>query len=210
MPISPETIAARALPGILALGGGRKLIAVAGPPGSGKSTLAEALVAALTDAGKRAQVVPMDGFHLDNRILEARGLLARKGCPDSFDADGFVALVRRIAAGENVAYPVFDRARDLAIAGAEVVDAATEFAVFEGNYLLLKTAPWCDLRAFWSFSLRIDEPRAELERRLVARWLAHGLPHDEAARRCAENDMPNADLVAESSGAADLVVGSGQ
>lgn len=209
MPISPQTIAAGALPEIMALAADRKLIAVAGPPGSGKSTLADALSVALADAGKSAQVVPMDGFHLDNRILEARGLLARKGCPESFDADGFVALVRRIARGEAVVHPVFDRARDLAIAGAGVVNAATEFVLFEGNYLLLDTAPWCDLRAHWSFTMRIDEPRAELERRLVGRWLAHGLPDAEAARRCAENDMPNADLVGEHSGPADLVVGSG-
>jgi len=209
MPISPDSIASRALPAIMALGGTRKLIAVAGPPGSGKSTLADALSAALADAGQSAQVVPMDGFHLDNRILEARGLLTRKGCPESFDADGFLALVRRIAAGESVAYPVFDRALDVAIAGAALLVPATEYVIFEGNYLLLDMPPWRDLRAYWSFALALEEPRAELERRLVDRWLRHGLSRAEAIRRCAENDMVNADLVLEGSGMADLVVTGG-
>jgi len=199
---------ATVLPRLMALGGTRKLVAIAGPPGSGKSTLADALCAALADVGRVAQVVPMDGFHLDNRILAARGLLDRKGCPDSFDASGFLALVRRIAAGETVAYPVFDRALDRAIAGAATLVEETEFVVFEGNYLLLNTRPWRDLRAYWSFSLRLEEPRAELERRLVARWLGHGLSHAEATRRCAENDLPNADLVAGNSAVADLVLGS--
>lgn len=202
----PQAAAARALPAILALGGGRKLIAIAGAPGSGKSSFADALCAALQETGRRAQVVPMDGFHLDNRILAARGLLARKGCPESFDAEGFVALVRRIAAGEAVAFPVFDRARDLAVAGAGMVTEATDYVLLEGNYLLLDSAPWRDLRALFSITLRIEVPRDELERRLVARWLAHGLSPAEAARRAADNDLVNADLMAARSGAADLVI----
>jgi len=208
LPISPETIVARALPAIMALDADRKLIAVAGPPGSGKSTLADALSAALARAGKLAQVVPMDGFHLDNRILEARGLLARKGCPESFDAQGFLALVRRIAAGQRVIYPVFDRSLDLAIAGAGALAADTEFVIFEGNYLLLDMAPWRALRAHWTFAVCLQETRAELQQRLVNRWLDHGLSRADATRRCAENDMQNVDLVRAHSGAADLVVGS--
>ena len=53
---------------------GRRLIALA-PPASGKSTLAAELVVAL---GSTSKLVPVDGFHLDNRLLEARGLRYRK------------------------------------------------------------------------------------------------------------------------------------
>jgi len=51
----------------------RKLIALGGPPCSGKSNMARRLADKLTAAGRTTQVVPMDGFHLDNRILQARG-----------------------------------------------------------------------------------------------------------------------------------------
>ena len=67
----------------------RRVVAIAGPPASGKSTLAAGLVAAIRGAGVHSQLVPMDGFHLDNRILSDRGILDRKGSPPSFDAMDF-------------------------------------------------------------------------------------------------------------------------
>jgi fructokinase len=54
----------------------RRVVAIAGPPASGKSTLAAGLVEAIRGAGVHSQLVPMDGFHLDNRILGDRGILA--------------------------------------------------------------------------------------------------------------------------------------
>ena len=57
----------------------RHLAAIAGPPASGKSTLAEAVVAHLVDAGLDAVLMPMDGFHLDNRLLEPRLQVGAKG-----------------------------------------------------------------------------------------------------------------------------------
>jgi pantothenate kinase len=206
MPSRPEDTAQTTLPHLLALKGSRKLIAVAGPPGSGKSSVSAALCSALQHVGYSASVVPMDGFHLDNGILMQRGLLERKGSPATFDAAGFLHLVRRIAAGEDVVYPVFDRDRDIAIAGAVHLSADTEFVIFEGNYLLLKDAPWCDLRPLWTLALAIDTPREVLAERLLQRWLDHGLPEPQARARRDLNDMPNADLVLSHSGAADLIV----
>ncbi|WEF22892.1 hypothetical protein [Paracoccus sp. S3-43] len=116
---------------------------MAGAPGSGKSTLAEALVARLDDA----VLVPMDGFHLDDRVLSARGLLARKGAVETFDAEGFAVLVERLALrGTEVIFPVFDRSREIAVAGAGVVAPHHRIVVIEGNYLLLDAAPWNRLR----------------------------------------------------------------
>ncbi len=80
----------------------------------------------------------MDGFHLDNRILDARGLRPRKGAPETFDAAGFIHMIRRLATEDEVIIPVFDRPRDIAIAGAQVIGATTKIAVVEGNYLLLE------------------------------------------------------------------------
>lgn len=122
----------------LAQTGQRVIIAVAGPAGSGKSTVAEALADAL---GPTAAVVPMDGFHLDNHILAARGLLPRKGAPETFDANGFVTLIQRLKAQDEVVIPVFDRQRDIAIAGARVIDASHRILLVEGSYLLLDEQP---------------------------------------------------------------------
>ena len=206
MPSRPEDTAQTTLPHLLALKGSRKLIAVAGPPGSGKSSVSAALCLALQNAGRSAAVVPMDGFHLDNAVLMQRGILERKGSPASFDAAGFVHLVRRISEGEDVIYPVFDRERDIAISGAAHLPSDTEFVLFEGNYLLLSDAPWNALRQLWTLSIGIDTPRDVLEYRLLQRWLDHGLPEQQARARRDANDMPNADLVLTDSAEPDLII----
>ncbi|MEM1366356.1 MAG: nucleoside/nucleotide kinase family protein [Pseudomonadota bacterium] len=175
---------------------GRTILAVAGPPGAGKSTAASAICSALNLKGARSRVVPMDGFHFDNRILEPAGLLARKGAPETFDAAGFVAQIKRLSErAEDVAIPVFDRQRDIAIAGAEQVPVKDDILIVEGNYLLLKEAPWSRLRAFWSESIFINPGMHVLEARLVQRWLNHGLSEAEARTRATENDIPNARIV---------------
>ncbi|WP_374425571.1 AAA family ATPase [Paracoccus sp. (in: a-proteobacteria)] len=186
---------------IAALGPGRRVIAVAGAPGSGKSTLAARLVEALENAA----LVPMDGFHLDDRLLEEDGLLSRKGAPETFDAAGCVALVARLRAGGEVIHPVFDRSRELAIAGAGRVPAGTRLVVVEGNYLLLDRAPWRDLAGLWDLSVMLEVPMGELRRRLTARWQALG---KDPARIEAHlhNDLANAETVLRQSLPADLVV----
>jgi pantothenate kinase len=184
---------------------GRVLIAIAGPPGAGKSTLAEALA----DQVAGAAVVPMDGFHLDNTVLEQRGLLARKGAPESFDAAGFLNMVTRLKRGEEVVIPVFDRARDIAIAGARVIGPEQRVLLIEGNYLLLDRAPWNGLAGFWDLTIGIEVPLPELEARLVQRWRDHGLMQGAAVARAMSNDIPNAQLVVAGSVSADLMIRQG-
>lgn len=181
--------------------GGRRLIALAGPPGSGKSTLAGAVAQALG-----APVVPMDGFHLDNRILEPRALLPRKGAPDTFDASGFLRLATALRAGGEVFYPVFDRALDIAIAGAGCVAAECDTVVLEGNYLLYDAPVWRELRPLWDLAIYLSVPEETLRRRLTRRWLDHGLAPAAAAARAEGNDMANARLIAARRLPADLEV----
>lgn len=172
--------------------GARRLVALAGPPATGKSTLAEALRDHLLAAGEDAAVVPMDGFHLDNRILAEKRLLSRKGAPETFDAAGFIALVQRLRAGGDVIVPVFDRARDIAIAGAALVPAAARTVIVEGNYLMLDEAPWRALAPLWDLAIFLHAPEDELRARLVRRWLDHGLGAEAALARAEANDLPNA------------------
>ena len=185
-------------------GGGRRLVALSGAPGSGKSTLSEPLAAMLTERGVRSEVVPMDGFHLDNRLLEARGLMPRKGAPETFDLGGFKRLCHALRADDEVIYPLFDRSRDLAIAGAAHVGQDCSGAGIEGNYLLFDEPGWGDLADLWDVSIRLDVPLADLEARLVQRWLTHGLDQAAAEARARGNDLANAQRIASARLPADL------
>lgn len=183
-----------------ALSGDRVLVAVAGGPGSGKSTLTEALVARL----ERAVLVPMDGFHLDDRVLDARGLRARKGAVETFDADGFAALAERLAVpGSEVIFPIFDRGRELSVAGAGVVAPSDRIVVIEGNYLLLDRAPWNRVR--YDLTVALAVPEGELRHRLAARWRGFGKDENAVAAHLA-NDLANARVVARTSRAADVTL----
>ncbi|MXQ06590.1 nucleoside/nucleotide kinase family protein [Alphaproteobacteria bacterium GH1-50] len=193
---------------VLALdtGARRRLVAIAGTPAGGKSTLAAALTDALVAKGVRAANVPMDGFHLDNRLLDERGLRARKGAPETFDGAGFVALMRRLRTEEQVVYPVFDRGQDQAIAGAGLVPAECPLVVVEGNYLLFNEAPWTALTDIWDLSVWVETSEATVLQRCVQRWLDHGFGPDAARARAEQNDLPNARRVIAGRLPADIVV----
>jgi pantothenate kinase len=188
----------------IAFDGRRRLVAVAGPPASGKSTLAEELAA--HDPSFR--VVPMDGFHLDNAVLEARGLLARKGSPQTFDAAGFVHLIRRLQTEDEVVIPAFDRALDKSINGAAVVGPDVTTVIVEGNYLLLDAPFWRDLAALWDYSIQLVVPEDVLRARLMQRWLSYGFSEADARTKAEANDLPNAAFVTAHSLNADLRIAS--
>jgi pantothenate kinase len=152
----------------------------------------------------------MDGFHFDDIILERRGLRGRKGAPETFDFAGFETLMKRIHAGEpDIAIPVFDRNMELSRAAAEVVGSDTRFILVEGNYLLLDEDPWSRLAPLFDFTIFIDVPRAELERRLRQRWHDHGKSEADALAWIASNDLPNIERVLARRREADLIVGDG-
>ncbi|NKB83168.1 nucleoside/nucleotide kinase family protein [Brucella grignonensis] len=187
---------------------GRLIVAIAGPPGAGKSTISEYLRDAINKGGAGpAVVVPMDGFHLDNAILDECGLRSRKGSPPTFDCAGFAALLERLKnATGDIVIPAFDRTLDLARAGAAIVRAEHRILLVEGNYLLLDQEPWTGLASFFDMTIFLDVPFAELERRLIQRWLDHGHTQDAARERAFSNDIPNAELVVSTSRNANYVV----
>lgn len=175
----------------------RYTVAIAGPPAVGKSTLTQQLAEALAVSTSVA-VVAMDGFHFDNRILEARDSLQRKGAPDTFDVGGLYTLLERLRAqDEDVAVPVFDRSLDLSRGSADIVSADDHILLVEGNYLLLNEAPWNRLSSYFDLRVFLGASLETLQNRLVQRWLDHKHTAEEALQRAQSNDLPNARFVLE-------------
>lgn len=204
-PPLPAAALARAQ-ALLALGG-RRVLGIAAPPGAGKSTLAAQLLEAL---GPLAQVVPMDGFHLANSELQRLGRAGRKGAQDTFDALGYVHLLRRIRAqqpGEIIYAPEFRRELEEGIAGAIAVHSEARLIITEGNYLLLDSAPWDAVRGLLDEAWYLAPDDAERQRRLLSRHMRFGRERADALHWIAVTDEPNTRLVAASSHRADWVIG---
>jgi pantothenate kinase len=176
----------------------RQIVGIAGPPGSGKSTVAERLVAAANVARPGfAALLPMDGFHYDDGLLEAMGRRPRKGAPDTFDVGGLAHTLARLRARDEaaVAVPVFDRSIEIARAGARLIAQSVALVVVEGNYLLLNEAPWAGLRPAFDLSVMIETSAAELRARLTRRWADLGLAPEDIALKVEQNDLPNGSRV---------------
>lgn len=179
----------------------RLMVAIAGPPGAGKSTLSTRLAGLLPDS----IVVPADGYHFDDIVLEARGWRSRKGAPHTFDVGGLEAVLKRIRAREpEVAIPIFDRDLELSRAAAAVVKDEAKIVLVEGLYLLLDAAPWSTLAPLFDYSIFIDVPRDELVRRLRQRWAEHG--RADAENWIQTNDIPNIDTVLQNRLPANLTI----
>jgi len=201
-PALPEVLRARVAD--LLAAGGRHLIGIAGAPGAGKSTLAAALLAAFPG---RCVVVPMDGFHLAQSELDRTGRAGRKGAPDTFDAAGYVALLRRLrSATETVYAPEYRRDLHNAVAGAIPVPPEAPLVITEGNYLLLDEHGFGPVRGLldecWFVQVDEDLRLDRLERRHVATGKS-----PTAAREWTRGpDQANAELVAATAARADRVV----
>ncbi|HEY7009580.1 MAG TPA: nucleoside/nucleotide kinase family protein [Jatrophihabitantaceae bacterium] len=183
----------------------RVLIGIAGAPGSGKTTLALAVVARLGGFPVVAHV-PMDGFHLADAELVRLGRRDRMGAPDTFDVDGYAALLRRIRAGEAVWAPSFERPLEQPIAQAIPVTAQTRVVVSEGNYLLLPDPQWRAVREQFDEVWYCREDEDVRLRRLLARHIEFGKPPDVAREWVLRSDEHNASLIAAHIDSADLVV----
>ena len=173
----------------------RLVVAISGAPGSGKSTLSQALSSKLNKSEHVAAVIPMDGYHLDDSLLEDFGLLKRKGSPETFDFVGFKHLLLRVKNEDEVVYPVFDREREISISGAGILKKNIRIVIVEGNYLLFDEEPWTCLSKLWDYSVFLDVELTVLEQRLIDRWINHGFSRAEAKQKALGNDIQNAKRV---------------
>jgi pantothenate kinase len=189
----------------------RRIVAIAGAPGSGKSTTAEQLKERLNARREGvADILPMDGFHYDDLVLNARGHRARKGAPHTFDLDGFRTALERLRAddGREVAVPVFDRSIEIARAGGRIIEPEARIILVEGNDLLLDEPGWRDLGALFDVTVMVEASEEVLIDRLTERWMGFQLEPEAMVRQMEGNDLPNMRLVLAKSRPADLVLRS--
>ena len=187
---------------------GRRILGITGAPGAGKSTLADQLVREL--GPDRAVLVPMDGFHLANAVLERLGRRERKGAVDTFDDAGYAALLERIRAqqpdsAEIIYAPVFRRELEEPIGSALAVRSDVPLVITEGNYLLHDAGAWPRVRACldeaWFLAAEEEQRRA----RLIARHEQFGKSPEEARAWALGTDERNAELIRASAERADWI-----
>ncbi|MEW1983684.1 nucleoside/nucleotide kinase family protein [Pseudarthrobacter oxydans] len=188
-------------------GGGRRiLLGIAGAPGAGKSTFAAWLQQQFGPG--QAAVVPMDGFHLGNTIIEGTPLRQRKGAIDTFDAGGYLSLLRRLVRrDEAVVYaPEFRRTLDEPVAASIAIPAEVPLVITEGNYLLFEQEPWKDIRAQLDEVWFVDVPPALRLNRLVERHISFGMERAAAEAWAAGPDQANAVLIEATRPAASRII----
>jgi len=184
----------------------RVLIGIIGKPGAGKSTLSKFLMAKLPK--EFVTVVPMDGYHLSNKVLKDLKRADRKGAPDTFDVAGFISLVKRIRSEQtqNIYYPIFDRAIEESIAAQGVVTSATKVVIVEGNYLLHDDDGWEVCNDLLDESWMVDVDDDKRISRLISRHIAYGKDPEAAKAWAKGTDEVNAKLIERGRIRADFVV----
>ncbi len=191
-----------------ALDSTRTIIGIVGKPGGGKSTLSKYLLKDMDPM--LVSVVPMDGFHLSNKVLKELGRSDRKGAQDTFDVKGFTALIQRIKmdGAEPIYYPIFDRSIEESIAAQGVVYPSTRVVIVEGNYLMHDEDGWQEIAplldqswyAFLDEDIRIS--------RLISRHIAFGKDPESAKAWAKGSDQVNAELIETGVGRCDFLVRS--
>ena len=182
--------------------GNPRVIGLVGAPGSGKSTTSQALLAYFDDA----VVVPMDGFHYSNEVLEDIGLRHLKGAPETFDSEEFVDAIREVCRRQQpVSFPEFDRAIESSRPDRILVTPEHQVVIVEGNYLLLPTSPWSEIFDLIDLKVYVERDDSLRIAQLKERHIESGKDPDSATEWMSRVDGPNAALIEQTRPRADII-----
>jgi pantothenate kinase len=187
-------------------GSTRTIIGIVGKPGGGKSTLSKYLCKGLDPL--LVSVVPMDGFHLSNKVLKELGRSDRKGAADTFDVRGFTNLLERIVHDHSnpIYYPIFDRSIEESIAAQGFVLPSTRVVIVEGNYLLHDGLGWQEVAPLLDQSWYAYLDEDVRISRLISRHIAFGKDPESAKAWAKGTDQRNADLIEASVARCDFII----
>jgi type I pantothenate kinase len=150
------------------------VIGVAGSVAVGKSTFARILQALLSRWPDHPQVdlLTTDGFLYPNAVLQERGIMDRKGFPESYDTRALLAFLRAVKSGEpEVRAPVYDHLQYDIVPGATVAVCQPDIVIVEGlNVLQVDREATEFVSDYFDFSIYVDADEADIEEWYVARF----------------------------------------
>ncbi len=188
----------------------RYFLGITGCPAAGKSEFANTLSDEinLRTGSDLTVVVPMDGFHFPNNILEERGLMQIKGAPETFDVNCFVELINRLYEfpDQIIMCPAYDRKLHNPVKDSITIKPSNRLIIVEGNYLLLNRSPWNLIRAKLDEVWYLDIPLEIIKERLIDRHVSGGTTRKEAEKKIMSVDVPNAELIKKTCSLADKIV----
>jgi type I pantothenate kinase len=150
------------------------LIALGGSVAVGKSTAARLIVRLLQSLRPdwRIVLVTTDGFLLPNAVLDERGILARKGFPESYDRRSLLRFVADLKSGvPELRAPLYSHLRYDVIEDEEQLVRAPDVLVLEGVNVLQRGSGRVYVSDFVDFALYLDAEEDDVRRWYVERFL---------------------------------------
>ncbi|MDB5570878.1 MAG: type pantothenate kinase [Hyphomicrobiales bacterium] len=153
------------------------IIGIAGSVAVGKSTTARVLMALLSrwTNTPKVQLITTDGFLLPNAVLQAQGMMDKKGFPESYDGTALLRFLSRIKAGErNVMAPAYSHLIYDVQPDKHVTVDRPDILIVEGLNVLQPSRPGRDIpfvSDFFDFSVYLHAEEADLERWYVDRFM---------------------------------------
>lgn len=195
--------------------GRRILVMLAAPPGAGKSTLLSFWenLSKEFEAVPEIQTIGMDGFHRRQEYLTSHfairdgkeiRMVDIKGAPETFDLELLKDRVKRVAAGENCGWPVYDRTLHNPIDNA--ITITSDIVILEGNYLLLQERGWDELSSYADYTISIVADKNLLRDRLINRKAQSGNSINDATAFVDYSDMVNVETCLQKTKRADLIL----
>ncbi|HSL74458.1 MAG TPA: type I pantothenate kinase [Ilumatobacteraceae bacterium] len=152
------------------------VIGIAGSVAVGKSTFARILQALLARWPDHPEVdlITTDGFLYPNRVLDERGIMNRKGFPESYDTRALLDVLRHIKSGaENVSAPVYSHVVYDIVPDERVVLGSPDIVIVEGlNVLQTRSDAPEFVSDYFDFSIYLDADEPDIEQWYVDRFLA--------------------------------------